>query len=212
MKKTLALVLVVLSLAVFSPAATRLGFSAGYAKHIESSFGAGLAAGFSLGFDLTPMFAVEARGSLITSSVSDSPTGLSKGSMTLVPLEIALTARFGKGKKLVPYAAVGGGYGLNSFKVDSGLKSDWNDVGMNLSESLKGGLTILVAGGIDYLLKPGPKPGQGIFLNIEVRYLMSKAEGSWSLTDIASEEKASGVLDSLNLDSLVVGVGVKYGF
>jgi len=212
MKKSLALGLAVLILASFAPAAKRLGLAAGYAKQLGSGFGGGLAAGLSFGFELTPMFAVEARAGLITSSVSGSPTGLSKGSMTLTPLTVALTARFGKGSKLVPYGVLGAGYSANSFKVDPGVKSDWTGLGLTLSESVKGGLIVLAGGGVDYLLKPGPKPGQGVFLNVEIRYLMGKADGSWSLTDTGGGEEAAGVLDGLDLSSLVFGVGLKYGF
>jgi len=212
MKKIFFLCLMVLSLVVFSGAAIRLGLSGGYAVHLESNFGGGPAAGFSLGFDLTSMFAVEARGAWFASDAAGSATSLSKGTMTLMPVELALVARFGAGKKLVPYVAAGGGYGLNSFKVDSTVVNAWNKMGMTLAESLQGGLTILVGAGFDYLLKPGPNPGQGLFLNLEARYLMGKADGTWSLTDTASKEKATGTLDGLKLDSIMFVLGLKYGF
>lgn len=212
MKKIGALCFMVLSLSMASGAAIRLGISGSYAKHLESNFGSGLAPGFSLAYDVTPMFSVEVRGALFASTVTGSTTSLSQGEMTMVPVEIAVVARFGAGKKLVPYAAVGGGYGLHSFKLDSQIVNDWSNLGLTLSESIKKGATLLIGAGLDYALKAGPKPGQGIFLNFEARYLMGKADGSWSLTDNASQEKATGVLEGLKLDSLLIGLGVKYGF
>ena len=212
MKKTLVVCLMLLLLNGLSGAAIRLGLSGGYAKHLESNFGGGPAAGFSLGFDLTSMFAVEARGLWFASDVAGSATSLSKGTMTVMPVELSFVARFGAGKKLVPYVALGGGYGLNSFTVDSTVVSAWSKMGMTLAESLKGGLTILVGAGFDYILKPGPKPGQGLFLNLEARYLMGKADGTWSLTDTASNEKTTGTLGGLKLDSIMIGLGLKYGF
>ncbi|MCX6563657.1 MAG: hypothetical protein NTU60_08640 [Candidatus Aminicenantes bacterium] len=212
MKKTLVVCLMLLLLNGLSGAAIRLGLSGGYAKHLESNFGGGPAAGFSLGFDLISMFAVEARGLWFASDVAGSTTKLSKGQMTVMPVELALVARFNAGIKLIPYFAIGGGYGLNSFKVDSTVVSAWSKMGMTLAESLKGGLTILVGAGFDYILKPGPKPGQGLFLNLEARYLMGKADGTWSLTDTASKEKATGTLGGLKLDSIMIGLGLKYGF
>ena len=212
MKKIFFLCLMVLSLVVFSGAAIRLGLSGGYAKHLESNFGSGLAPGFSLAYDLTPMFSIELRGALFTSTVTGSTTSLSQGKMTMVPVEIAVVARFGAGKKLVPYAAIGGGYGLHSFKLDGQIVTDWSNLGLTLTESIKKGATILIGAGLEYALKAGPKPGQGIFLSLEARYLMAKADGSWNLTDNASQEKATGVLGGLKLDSLLIGLGVNYGF
>jgi len=212
MKKALVLGLLILFSPVISPAAVRLGLSGGYAKHLESDFGGGLAAGFTLALDLTAMFSVEARAARIASGVTGSPASLSQGRMILAPLEVAFVARFGGGKKLVPYVAAGGGYGLNSFKLDSTLLNDWSNMGMSVAESLKGGLTILAGAGLDYELKRGEAPGRGLFFNVEVRYLMGKADGTWSLTDNASREKAEGVLEGLKLDTLVIGLGLKYGF
>jgi len=212
MKKAAVVFLMILVLALSSAGAIRLGISASYAKHLTSDFGSGLAPGFSLAYDLTPMFAVELRGALFGSTVTASATGLSAGKMSMTPLELAAVARFGAGKKLVPYAALGLGYGLHSFTLDSTIVNAWSNVGLSLSESIKKGMTISLGAGLDFALKQGEKPGQGIFLNLEVRYLMAKSDGSWSLTDNASQEKATGTLSKLKLDSFLVGLGVKYGF
>jgi outer membrane protein W len=212
MRKGVVFCLMVLVLALSSGGAIRLGLSASYAKHLTSDFGGGLAPGFSLAYDLTPMFAVELRGVLFGSTVTGSATSLSQGKMTMMPLELAAVARFDAGKKIVPYAVLGGGYGLHSFTLDSTLVNAWSNVGLTLSESIKKGVTISLGGGLDFALNPGEKPGQGIFLNLEVRYLMAKSDGSSTLTDNASQEKAAATLTKLNLDSFLIGLGVKYGF
>lgn len=212
MKKTGLICFLILVLSLPSAAAIRLGLSASYAKHLTSDFGGGLAPGFSLAYDLSPMFAVEFRGVLFSSTVTGSATSLSQGKMKMMPLELAAVARFGAGKKLVPYAVLGGGYGLHSFTLDSTLVNAWSNVGLTLSESIKKGMTIGIGAGLDFALQKKEKPGQGIFLNLEVRYLMAKSDGSWTMTDSASQEKATGTLSKLKLDSFLVGLGVKYGF
>jgi len=211
-KKILVLCGAVLALTLASKAGIRVGLFGGYASHLESYQGNGIAFGLNFGLDLTSNFALELRSARFQSGVKGSKTGLSKGTLTMMPVEICLQGRLPVGDKLVPYVALGGGYGLNTFDLDPGLLSDWGNKGMTIEESIKNGLTILFGLGVDFAVMPGPKSNQGLFLNLEARYLMNKVSGAWSLTDTATKTVASDTLKGLKLDAIMVGLGLKYSF
>lgn len=212
MKKSVILCFMILSLALFSNAAIKAGLFGGFALTTEANYGNGIAFGGHLGFELTPNIAVELRAARFSFDVTGSDTGLSKGKMAVMPLELNIQGRLPVGNKLVPYVAVGGGYGLNTFDLDPGLLSDWGNKGMTIEESIKSGLTILFGLGVDFAVMPGPKSNQGLFLNLEARYLMNKVNGTWTITDTATNTVASDTLKGLKLDTIMVGLGLKYSF
>jgi hypothetical protein len=202
----------ILSLTLFSNAAIKAGLFGGFALTTEANYGNGIAFGGHLGFELTPNIAVELRATRFSFDVTGSDTGLSNGKMTVMPLELNIQGRLPVGNKLVPYVAVGGGYGLNTFDLDPGLLSDWNAVGMTIEETVKAGLAIFAGLGLDFAIMPGPNPGQGLFINLEARYMMSKTSGSWTLTDQVSKISTGADLKDLKLDTIMFGLGLKYGF
>lgn len=212
MKKTVILCFMILSLTLFSNAAIRVGLFGGFASTSEANYRNGVAFGGHLGFDLTPNIAVELRATRFSFDVTGSDTGLSKGKMAVMPLELNFQGRFPVGKSLIPYIVLGGGYSLNSFDVDAALLSDWDAVGMTIEETVKSGLAVFAGLGLDLAIMPGTNPGQGLFINLEARYMKSRTSGSWVLTDQISKTSRGADLEDLKLNSIMFGLGFKYGF
>jgi len=211
-KKTVILCLMIVSLTLFSNAAIKAGLFGGFALATEATYGSGIAFGGHLGFELTPNITVELRATRFSFDVTGSDIGLSQGRMAVMPLELNIQGRLPVGKSMIPYIAVGGGYSLNSFDVDAALVDDWDAVGMTIEETVKSGLAIFVGLGLDLAIMPGPNPGQGLFINLEARYMMSKTSGSWTLTDQISKTSTGADLEDLKLDRIMFGLGFKYGF
>ena len=214
MKKTVILCFMILSLTLFSNAAIKAGLCGGFALTNEANYGNGIAFGGHLGFELTPNIAVELRATRFSFDVTGSEIGigLSKGTMAVMPLELNIQGRFPVGKSIIPYIALGLGYSLNSFDLDAELLDDWNAVGMTIEETVKSGLAIFAGLGLDFAIMPGPNPGQGLFINLEARYMMSKTSGSWTFTDQVSKTSTGADLKDLKLDTIMFGLGFKYGF
>ena len=212
MKKSVILCFVILSLSLSLNAAIKAGLFGGFALTTEANYGNGIAFGGYLGFELTPNIAVEFRAARFSFDVTGSDTGLSKGKMAVMPLELNVQGRLPVGKSMIPYIALGLGYSLNSFNLDAALLDDWNAVGMTIEETVKAGLAIFAGLGLDFAIMPGPNPGQGLFINLEARYMMSKTSGSWTLTDQVSKTSTGADLKDLKLDTIMFGLGLKYGF
>ena len=212
MKKSVILCFVILSLSLSLNAAIKAGLFGGFALTTEANYGNGIAFGGYLGFELTPNIAVEFRAARFSFDVTGSDTGLSKGKMAVMPLELNVQGRLPVGKSMIPYIALGLGYSLNSFNLDAALLDDWNAVGMTIEETVKSGLAIFAGLGLDFAIMPGPNPGQGLFINLEARYMMSKTSGSWTLTDQVSKTSTGADLKDLKLDTIMFGLGLKYGF
>jgi len=211
-KKSVILCFVILSLSLSLNAAIKAGLFGGFALTTEANYGNGIAFGGYLGFELTPNIAVEFRAARFSFDVTGSDTGLSKGKMAVMPLELNVQGRLPVGKSMIPYIALGLGYSLNSFNLDAALLDDWNAVGMTIEETVKSGLAIFAGLGLDFAIMPGPNPGQGLFINLEARYMMSKTSGSWTLTDQVSKTSTGADLKDLKLDTIMFGLGLKYGF
>lgn len=213
MKKACGIVLFLLCFAFTANAAVRIGLAPGYAlggklvaDDADSTFDGAFSLGFGVGFDLMQYVSLELRGSWAGHNVAGSLSGLSKGKLTVIPVEAVLVGRFPISGKFFPYLFAGGGYSLNSFTVDSALAGDWSDAGFTLAESIKGAVSFSFGAGLDIAL------AKNILINVEGRMIMSKADGEWSLTEDASGEVASETLAGLVLNKFVFGLGLKYQF
>jgi outer membrane protein W len=208
-KKFIVCVLAVFCLALWADAGIRVGLMGGYAS--MSEYGGGIAYGGTIGIDLMKYVAVELKGTRFqggTYAGSTDGLGLSKGVMTRMPLEFHIQGRFPlMDGKLIPYLAVGAGFGLNSFEVDAGIAQEWSDLNMTLTEKVDNKLIVPVIGlGVDFALMPN------FVVNLEGRYLIGKASGSWSLKENNSGLEATGTLADLNMNTMVFGLGFKFQF
>jgi outer membrane protein W len=173
----------------------------------DSNYKGGIAFGFQAGFGLGEHFAVEIGLGNFKGDVLATETGLSAGSLSRMPIELSLQLRFPVGnKKLVPYIFGGGGYSLNSFTLDSAATAPWTALGITLAEKVDGAAAFHGGAGLDFFVT------DKLALNLNVKYLISKASGSWTQTDDGSNTVAAGTLTGLSLNTLSVSFGLKYSF
>ncbi|MBN2206403.1 MAG: outer membrane beta-barrel protein [Candidatus Aminicenantes bacterium] len=193
----------------YEPPRTGLGLTAGYA--LPSGYGSGVALGGSFRFGFSANFGVEISALYFQSAVDepeaeDRESGLSQGKLTVIPVELSLVGRFPVSSKLTPYILAGGGYFLNTFKIDGAVKSGWEGLGFAIEEKLDNSFGFHVGAGLDFFLAPKLAAG------LTVRYSLSKAKGSWSLREAATDIEAKGNLSGLDLKPLVFGLGLRYFF
>ncbi len=183
-----------------------VGLMGGYALPSEEGYGGAFAFGFSLTYRATPNIAVEVSGIRYQSQLEGSSQGLSRGKLAVFPIFLSLKGRYPLNERLAPYAVIGAGYFFNSFVLCDCIQSEWNTVGFDVTEEVENSAGFHVGVGLDYFVMPN------FSVNIDIRYLMSKTKGSWSFTDQIGGTAVSGSLDDLNLNTLVLGIGVKFFF
>jgi outer membrane protein W len=207
MKKLLVALAAFVFLSIGLTGQVRLGLSGGYGMPSDSNYKGGLAFGFQAGLGLGEHFAVEIGWGSFKGDVLATEAGLSAGSLNRMPIELSVQARFPLGnKKLIPYIFAGGGYSLNSFTLDSAAVAPWTALGITLEENVNGAVAFHGGAGLDYFLT------DKLALNLNVKYLISKASGSWSQTDDETNTAASGTLTGLSLNTLSISFGLKYSF
>ncbi len=189
------------------PMGMGVGLAAGYAMPSNSLYGGGLSGGLVISLGLMKNLAVEISAGYFGSNVEGSEDGLSKGKLTVIPIQLSLQGRFPlSGGRLMPFVELGGGYFLNSFTVDSELAGDWDRVGFTLEEKVEGSVGFHFGAGLDYFLSRNFSLGFGL------KYCLAKMKGSWSLTDIAGGTEVGGDLKDLDLSPLMIGIRLRYIF
>lgn len=189
------------------PTGLGVGLTAGYAQPSNSLYSGSVSGGILVSIGLMRFLGVEIQGGYFGFSVEGSADGLSKGKLTVIPIQMSLQGRFPVGGgRLTPFLEAGGGFYLNSFAVNAGLAESWERIGFALEEKVEGALGFHFGAGLDYFLGPNLSLGLGL------KYGLAKMKGSWSLTDIAGGTEMSGDLGSLDLNPLTVGLRLRYVF
>jgi len=188
---------------------TGIGLMAGYA--MPSGYGGGLAYGASFSFGFSSNFGIEIAGLRFQSTVdepaeADRETALSKGKLTVMPIQLSLVARFPLSPSLTPYVLAGGSYFLNKYTLDSGVQGDWEDLGFTISEKVENSIGFHFGAGLDVFMS------SKLAIGAVVKYCLSTFKGSWSLTDTVTTTEAKGELKDLKLKPFIVGLGLKYFF
>ena len=183
-----------------------VGLMGGYALPAEEGYGGAATFGFSLAYRVTANLAVEVSGLRFQSQLEGSSDGLSRGKLATFPLSLNLKGSYPVNDRFSPYAIVGIGYFFNSFALCDSVQAEWNPVGFDVREEVENSWGLLVGAGLDYFLT------QNLSVNLDIRYCMSKTKGSWSFTDQVTGTALSGNLQELSLNTLVLGVGVKFYF
>jgi outer membrane protein len=173
-----------------------------------SEYGSGLAFGANFYLGITKNIGIEVGGLRFQTTTKDNDdiTKLSKGKLTVMPLQLSLMARFPVGAKIVPYIAAGGGYYLNSFTLDAAIVKSWDDLGVDLEEAIDNAFGFHFGAGLDFFVNPN------IAITAGVKYCLAKAKGSWTMKEQVSSEVTEGALPDLKLNALVFGAGLKYFF
>jgi hypothetical protein len=203
MKKMIAFAAAML-LAAAAPAAAgiRIGLGGGYALTPDANQGNGLALAVHADFDLTPRLALEIGALRYQSAVTASGAGLSTGTLSVIPIELSLKFHFPVSKDLQLFVAGGGGVYLPGFSPDADAAKIWTEVGFTPTEKLNPAFGFHIRGGLEWAL------GRGLGLIFETRYALSKAGGSWTLTDEFGGPALSGKITGFGLDAIVFGLGL----
>jgi len=188
-----------------SPAAVHISLLGGYALPTGKNYAGAFAYGAGLSFDLHQYFAIEVGAFRYESSVTGSADGLSKGTLAVLPLEVSLKGRMPlSGGRFTPYFAVGAGYFIHQFNLDSQIAADWEKVGFSIAEKLENAIGFHFGVGLDVALSPS------LAVVIDVRYRFAESKATWTMTDLTGQEETSGALDKLDQGSIALGIGLKF--
>ncbi len=183
-----------------------VGFLAGYAMPAENNYSSGLKYGGNIYLGITKNVSIEFKGLSFQSDVEGNPEALSKGKLSVIPIQLSIQARFPISNRLLLYLLGGGGYYLNRFNLDEEIIDAWDALGFDIEEKVENAIGYHFGGGIDLFIT------KNIALNADVRYFIAKIKGSWTLTDQIIGTENSGSLEDLNLNSLIFGGGLKFYF
>jgi outer membrane protein W len=183
-----------------------VGFLAGYAMPAENNYSSGLKYGGNICLGITKNVSIELQGLRFQSDVEGNPEALSKGKLSVIPIQLSIQARFPISWRFLPYLLGGGGYYLNRFNLDEEIIDAWDALGFDIEEKVENSIGYHFGAGIDLFIT------KNIALNADVRYFIAKIKGSWTLTDQIIGTENSGSLEDLNLNSLIFGGGLKFYF
>jgi opacity protein-like surface antigen len=182
------------------------GILGGFAK--PSDYGGGAAYGANFLFLITKNIGIELSGLRFQSSVQEKKAGeeLSKGKLSILPIQLSIQARYPLNKQIIPYAIAGAGYYLISFDIDNELKKSWEALGFDINEKVDNAFGLHFGAGVDYLFS------RHFALDASFKYCLAKSKGNWKLKDLGSNTEVSGNLKEIKSNSILLGVGVRYLF
>jgi outer membrane protein W len=180
-----------------------IGVDVGYAMFTEEQFKGGVTAGLSFFYLLSDSFRVELRGGFISNQVENADEGLSKGKLTMIPIQLSLHYRFKVSEKLRPYVGGGIGYYLNNFSLEG--ESRWQELGFDITDEVDHSFGYHLGIGMDYFFKPR------MAFTLDVRYCIVSLSGSYSITDQVTSITNSGDIDG-SLDHINFAAGLKFLF
>jgi opacity protein-like surface antigen len=183
-----------------------LGFLAGYAMPAASNYSNGFNYGGNICLGITKNVSIELKGLRFQSDVEGDPEALSKGKLSVMPIQLSIQLRFPVSGRFSPYLLGGGGYYLNRFNIDEEITDAWDDLGFDIEEKAENAIGYHLGAGIDLFIT------NNIALNADIRYCLAKIKGSWTLTDQVIGTKTSGDIEDLDFNSLILGGGLKFYF
>jgi len=183
-----------------------IGVNAGYSITQEDNYSEGINYGGNFCLGIIEYLSLEVSGLRFQNDVEGSFEGLSKGKLTVLPIQLSIQARLPVTRRFVPYIQGGGGYYLNSFTLDGEISDTWDALGFDVEEKIKNSFGYHFGAGLDFFIT-----GK-IAISTDFKYCIVKSKGSWSLTDQISGTVTSGDLENLNLNTMMFGVGLKFCF
>lgn len=173
------------------------GFLLGSANPVEREYYAGLCFSGNFSCRLSEKFSLELTVQVFGSGTDGSPQGLSAGSLTVFPVQLSVQWHIPLKKQTTAYVAGGIGYNIISFSLE--------DTSLDREESVENTLGFHLAGGVEYLFK------RNLAVRADLKYIFVSTEGSWSYTDPVLG-RVSGSIDNINLNSIIIGIGITYYF
>lgn len=122
---------------------------------------------------------------------------LSRGDLTIIPIQLSIQRRFPFQPKTFAYFTGGISYYFNDFTL--------RDTSLSRVETVKNTLGFHFGGGVDYFLR------ENLALKLEIKVCFQSPSGSWSYVDPVTGLE-SGQFDNIKLDTVLFGIGVTYHF
>ena len=173
------------------------GFLLGSANPTEREYFAGLCFSGNFSYRISEKFSLELTAQVFGSRTDGSPQGLSAGPLTVFPVQLSVLWHIPLKKQTTAYVAGGIGYNVISFSLE--------DTSLDREESVDNTLGFHLAGGVEYLFK------RNLAVRADLKYIFMSTEGSWSYTDPVLG-RLSGSIDNINLNSIIIGIGITYYF
>jgi len=183
-----------------------IGGVIGYASPSDKKYNSTLEYGGNICLAMTENISIELSGLAFQTDGQGDPEALSKGRLSIIPIQISLQARYPISARFVPYLLGGGGYYLFRFNLDKDISDALDALGFDIKEKVKNAPGYHFGGGIDFFFT------RKIALNFDVKYYAIKTKGSWALTDQISGTVTSGDLENLKFNSLLLAAGLKFYF
>ncbi len=156
-----------------------------------------IALGLNFTYIVIPSFSLELAWNYFKTDIKNGSIKL--GEITTMPLLLTAQFRIIPEGPIVPYVGAGVGYYLNDLAVKSEAKKQAKAANIAYPTDVDNSLGLHLNAGVDWFLT------DFFALNLDTRYFFSEA-------DIEGKGPTSGTSGEINLDSLVVGAGVKVFF
>ena len=183
-----------------------IGVGAGYSLTREDLYSDEINYGGSFCLGISKNLSIELSGLRFQNDVEGSADGLSKGRLSVVPIQLSIQVRLPVTQGFIPYVLGGGGYYLNSFELDGEIVGTWDALGFDVEEKIDHSFGYHFGAGFDVFISGN------IALSANVRYCLVQAKGSWSLTDQIGGTSTQGSIENLNLNTIIFGAGLKFCF
>ncbi len=146
---------------------------------------------------VTEAFSLELSVHYIRADVEGRPSRLSAGDLSIIPVQMSIQRYFFLRDKTFLYVSGGISYHFTNFSVD--------DTSMSREETVESTLGFHVGAGVEYFFK------ETLAVKIDMKYCLASTSGSWSFIDPVLGPQ-SGQIDDIKLDTLLVGIGIKFFF
>lgn len=180
-----------------------IGLEAGFGMFQEAQFKEGTAISLNLFYTFTPKFRMELRGGYMSVKSDNEPTGLSQGTLKVIPLQLSLQYRLKMGAKLFPYLTIGAGYYINSFDLEKG--GEWQALGYEINDDVDSGAGFHAGLGLDYFFSPS------VAFALDARYVFANLKGTHSISEVVTGITNTGEID-VPMNHFTVGVGLRFLF
>lgn len=173
------------------------GLLMGSAFPSKRDYKAGLIFNGNFSYSISDKFSLELALQVFGSGTDGVPQGLSAGSLTVVPVHLSVRRHFPLDVKSTSFVSAGIGYNFIGFSLD--------DTSFDREETVKNALGFHLGGGVEYFFK------ENLAVGADLKYVFINTSGSWSYTD-PGLGRLSGSIDSINLNSVIICIGIKYFF
>ena len=182
-----------------------LGIGLGYISPTEDDVDPGMISNINYTRGINSNLSIEISFGRTVLDIEDDGT-IDLGEITVMPLQLTAQYRISSGK-LSPYCGAGIGYYFNDFDTSNEAVAFWRlltgDPGDTFKVEIDNSFGFHINAGVDYFLK------DNFAIGLDARYL-------WSEADITIKYTAVGIpgsdSDEGDIDSFVIGAGIKYFF